>query len=887
MRAVTSWLLGAAASVALFGCTNDFDSFDATGTAAAAGTSSGGTGTDAGDGSSGSGGVSGGGSGGTGTDGAPDSPPDSPVDSPSDAPGDVQNDGGCAVGTKRCGAACVDVTDPDFGCAATSCLPCPVNHSVAACDQNGACALARCDTGYLDCDGNGSSCETHVADDPAHCGSCTTTCTAPHGTPGCTGTTCTVTACTAPYLDCNQSPTDGCEADKDHDPTHCGDCATDCTALGAAFTCVAGRCEASSCTTGTAECDGNPNTLCETNTQTDAQHCGYCQRACNLAHATSLCTAGECAVDQCASGWADCDGAPGNGCETNLATTTAHCGACGHGCSNAGAAIAACVQGQCAPTCTPGYGDCSTPATPAADDGCETSTASSASNCGACGRVCSGSHVDTAQCSNGRCTSSCDAGWSNCAQPAAPAADDGCEISSGTDPQNCGACGRICSTVHAGNLGCSAGLCNPVCQTGYGNCVKPAAPAADDGCEANVAFDPDNCGSCGRACASGHVLGRSCSAGECDSACQPGWGNCSKPVAPAADNGCEIDLTDSVANCGACGRACSSTGVDTATCSNSLCVSTCTGSLGNCSTPAAPAPDDGCEIDLGGDADNCGACGYVCSGQHATARACSSGSCAPTCAANFGDCQTPLAPTNDDGCEHPVDADVFNCGACGRACSTSHVASETCQAGTCKPYCDVGYSSCSSPASPTPDNGCESGPSATACGSCTNNCALQTGKVCLQNANGTVCGCNADAQCRGNGNGNSATCGTGGSAGLCVCPGPFGADTCKPGETCLKPSQISSDHDCSCNGGAACGAGLVCCQTPAGCVNLATTATSCGACGHACPLGFTCAAAVCKCSGDASCNAGSAGVCAASGNCSCGSLTCAPGERCLSNATCG
>jgi hypothetical protein len=39
--------------------------------------------------------------------------------------------------------------------------------------------------------------------------------------------------------------------------------------------------------------------------------------------------AGQCAVAACDAGYGDCDGAPTNGCETNLATSAANCGACG------------------------------------------------------------------------------------------------------------------------------------------------------------------------------------------------------------------------------------------------------------------------------------------------------------------------------------------------------------------------------------------------------------------------------------------------------------------------------------------------------------------------------------------------------------------------------
>lgn len=45
--------------------------------------------------------------------------------------------------------------------------------------------------------------------------------------------------CTAPVMDCNDDPADGCETNTDTDPTDCGSCGHDC--LGG--TCIAGRCQ--------------------------------------------------------------------------------------------------------------------------------------------------------------------------------------------------------------------------------------------------------------------------------------------------------------------------------------------------------------------------------------------------------------------------------------------------------------------------------------------------------------------------------------------------------------------------------------------------------------------------------------------------------------------
>lgn len=77
--------------------------------------------------------------------------------------------------------------------------------------------------------------------------------------------------------------------------------------------------------------------------------------------------------------------------------------------------------------------------------------------------------------------------------------------------------------------------------------------------------------------------------------------------------GCETDLSTSTAHCGACARACSDANVATASCEDGLCLSSCQQDWGNCLTPAASAPDDGCETPLT-TADACGACGHSCEG---------------------------------------------------------------------------------------------------------------------------------------------------------------------------------------------------------------------------------------------------------------------------------
>jgi hypothetical protein len=84
-------------------------------------------------------------------------------------------------------------------------------------------------------------------------------------------------------------------------------------------------------------------------------------------------------------------------------------------------------------------------------------------------------------------------------------------VDTDADDDNCGACGRGCSSQNVHALLCADGVCASLCNAGWGNCSLPAAPAGDDGCETNTANDNNNCGTCGNAC----VNNFNCSNGRC------------------------------------------------------------------------------------------------------------------------------------------------------------------------------------------------------------------------------------------------------------------------------------------------------------------------------------------------------------------------------------
>ena len=60
-------------------------------------------------------------------------------------------------------------------------------------------------------------------------------------------------------------------------------------------------------------------------------------------------------------------------------------------------------------------------------------------------------------------------------------------------------------------LSCSAGVCDSTCDVGFANCTTPLAPTTDDGCETITLTDENHCGACGVVCSEGMV----CSNGLC------------------------------------------------------------------------------------------------------------------------------------------------------------------------------------------------------------------------------------------------------------------------------------------------------------------------------------------------------------------------------------
>jgi len=136
---------------------------------------------------------------------------------------------------------CVSLTDPSFGCARPSCIPCNLPNATATCKPStGECAVAACVGSWNDCDlASSNGCEVNTSYDVDNCGGCHRPCQAkPHAEVACGSANCYIRFCERGFKDCNDKFDDGCEVDATRDPDHCGECHRSCEGV-----CVQGKCE--------------------------------------------------------------------------------------------------------------------------------------------------------------------------------------------------------------------------------------------------------------------------------------------------------------------------------------------------------------------------------------------------------------------------------------------------------------------------------------------------------------------------------------------------------------------------------------------------------------------------------------------------------------------
>ncbi|MBN9164187.1 MAG: hypothetical protein J0I07_24700 [Myxococcales bacterium] len=306
---------------------------------------------------------------------------------------------------------------------------------------------------------------------------------------------------------------------------------------------------------------------------------------------------------------------------------------------------------------------------------CGTDLAHDSLNCGACGNKCLVYEPlkMTSRCVDGACELEC------MNDPSRPTdrrncngeIDDGCEVDVLVDPNNCGACGKVCP----GGQPCVKGKC--ACPPGQlacnGACVDPNR-------------DDENCGGCGNACkpppgACATLPPRTyygCEGGSCGLKCMGASADCNGDVATeqCASNGCEVlDLKTDRNNCGGCGIACKANEECIYEGFGRECAVPCT-RFGKVFCPSLPV-DHRC-VDLLTDPHSCGGCGNVCPAAGPNQiRSCNKGMCDLECAPGFADCNGNAT----DGCEVNLNVHPSNCGACGNRCDIA--AGQPCVEGKC------------------------------------------------------------------------------------------------------------------------------------------------------------------------------------------------------------
>jgi hypothetical protein len=120
----------------------------------------------------------------------------------------------------------------------------------------------------------------------SHCGACNNACPSPaNAIAGCTAGTCGIAACNGGFANCNNNPADGCEVNTSTSVNHCGACGNTCFTVNGTPACSNGQCFVAACNAGFANCNGNAADGCETNTNSDVNHCGACNNACGVGKA--------------------------------------------------------------------------------------------------------------------------------------------------------------------------------------------------------------------------------------------------------------------------------------------------------------------------------------------------------------------------------------------------------------------------------------------------------------------------------------------------------------------------------------------------------------------------------------------------------------------------
>jgi hypothetical protein len=236
------------------------------------------------------------------------------------------------------------------------------------------------------------------------------------------------------------------------------------------------------------------------------------------------------------------------------------------------------------------------------------------------------------------------------------------------------------------------------CPEHYTTCPSDFGPTYK--CGVDLRRDPKHCGACGHECLKFGSLNMtsSCVEGRCELECESlpvyvfpsserptNRKNCNGLL----DDGCEVDLFSDPENCGTCGNVCTG---------GKGCYN------GQCGCPAGLGECNGFCLDYSQDNLNCGACKNECPEPAApcdpipehTLYGCVDNTCERLkCEDNFADCDDDLAKgCASNGCEALL-LEPTHCGSCGKVCGPDEVCREENNEIDCRPKCEaIGKTTC-------------------------------------------------------------------------------------------------------------------------------------------------------------------------------------------------
>ena len=379
-------------------------------------------------------------------------------------------------------------------------------------------------------------------------------------------------------------------------------------------------------------------------------------------------------------------------------------------------------------------------------------------------------------------------------------------------------CAEGCTDTHgcANNLGCCNGYCADVTfdSNNCGSCGR-ICPNGNNCCAATCSdpiADVKNCGGCGVACIVANGTPK-CAASTCQVAfCKTGFADCNGLY----NDGCETDLTTNVYNCGACNQVCSIRNAQPQCASSQCAIDVCIAPWADCDGDVK----NGCEIAVDTDALHCGACPNACSKNHIAQPACRTALCVGACDAGYADCNGDKLK---DGCETNTGGDINNCGACGVRCAGVNGNPSCDPMLGCRITCAQLYADCDGDVK----TGCETNlRTLTDCGACRTPCMLPNATTTCASGKCEIDTCGAGfadcdkmvVGCETRISTDAMNCGSCGT----VCSSNHGTPACAAGQC-----RITCDAnfaDCNVNPGDGCE------------ISLATDVANCGACGRACNL---------------------------------------------------